>query len=314
MNSAQQSQTLMVPCDVSAKRLDVFLQREFPCISRSTLARLIRDGHVLVNGVTVKPSHQPRQGEQITIAWPELRPATPEPEPIPLDILYEDETLIVLNKPAGLVVHPAAGAPAGTLVNALLYHCRGELSGIAGVARPGIVHRLDRDTSGLMVVAKNDAGHLALSRQFARRHIEKVYHALVCGKLEPEAGEISAPIARHPSHRKMMAVIDKGRPAITAYRTIEIFRGATLVEARPRTGRTHQIRVHFKHIGFPLVGDKSYGKRPNAKLFEDTGYVAPRQMLHAQRLSFVHPLTQQTLTFEAPWPADFAEAVRQLRW
>lgn len=313
MTDTPRIQKIIVPDDVVDKRLDQFLHRECPCVSRSTIAKLIRDNRVLVNGQPVKPSHNPRPRDEIMIDWPEPRPATPQPQPIPLDILYEDETLLVVNKPAGLVVHPSAGAPDGTLVNALLHHCGGRLSGIAGVARPGIVHRLDRDTSGIMVVAKNDAGHIALSRQFARRDVEKVYHAIVCGTLNPPNGEINAPIARHPSHRKMMAVIDKGRSAVTEYRTLEVLNGATLVEARPRTGRTHQIRVHFKHIGFPLVGDKSYGKRPNARLAEETGYVAPRQMLHACRLRFAHPVTQQIVTFEAPWPLDFAEAVRQLR-
>ncbi|MCX8107833.1 MAG: RluA family pseudouridine synthase [Verrucomicrobiae bacterium] len=313
MTNTERVQRITVAPGVVEKRLDLLIRRECPCVSRTTIAKLIREGQILVNGQQVKPSHQPQPGEEIVIMWPEPRPATPQPQPIPLEILYEDETLLVLSKPAGLVVHPSAGAPDGTLVNALLYHCHGQLSGIAGVARPGIVHRLDRDTSGIMVVAKNDTGHLALSRQFARRDVEKIYHAIVCGKLDPPAGEINAPIARHPSHRKMMAVIDKGRSAFTVYRTLEILREATLVEVCPRTGRTHQIRVHFKHIGFPLVGDKSYGKRQNHRLTEVTGYSAPRQMLHAFRLSFTHPITQKRLTFEAPWPADFANAVATLR-
>lgn len=297
----------------SAERLDVFLQHEYAGLSRSALARLIRAGQVRVDGRVVKPSHQPRAGERVTVTWPEPVPATPEPEPMELEVLYEDETLLVLNKAAGVVVHPAAGAPASTLVNALLYHCRGQLSGIGGVARPGIVHRLDRDTSGLMVVAKNDAGHLALSEQFARRGVDKVYHAIVCGKLDPGSGEVSAPIARHPNHRKMMTVLAGGRPALTAYRAMEFLSGATLVEARPRTGRTHQVRVHFKHIGFPLVGDELYGKRANLRLWEETGYEAPRHMLHAHRLAFIHPVSRRAVAFEAPWPSDFAGAIAALR-
>jgi 23S rRNA pseudouridine1911/1915/1917 synthase len=220
----------------------------------------------------------------------------------------------VLNKPAGLVVHPAAGHEQHTLVNGLLHHCAGQLSGIGGVARPGIVHRLDKETSGCLVVAKNDETHLALSAQFATRKIEKVYQAIVCGEMERDRGEIRAAIARHPSHRKRMAVDDdKGREARTSFRVLERLRGATLAEVFLHTGRTHQIRVHFQFIGFPLVGDATYGNRQNQRLAELTHYIPPRQMLHAGQLSFTHPRSAKRMSFRAPLPADFQDALSALR-
>jgi 23S rRNA pseudouridine1911/1915/1917 synthase len=233
---------------------------------------------------------------------------------MPLEIIFEDESLLVLNKPPGLVVHPSAGHEENTLVNALLHHCAGQLSGIGGVARPGIVHRLDQDTSGCLVVAKNDATHLALAEQFAARTVKKVYHALLCGEVPKLSGELRANIARHPSHRKRMAVTDgAGREAWTSYRVTERLRSATLVEALLHTGRTHQIRVHFQHLGFPVVGDATYGIRQNKRLAEVTAYVAPRQMLHAHELNFTHPRTGESQTFKAPWPEDFQLALAALR-
>ena len=229
-------------------------------------------------------------------------------------MLYEDDALLVLNKPPGLVVHPAAGHEEHTLVNALLHHCAGQLSGIGGVARPGIVHRLDKETSGCMVVAKNDDTHLALSAQFAARKVEKIYLAIVCGEMQRDQGEIRAAIARHPSHRKRMAVDDNaGREAHTSYRVLERLRGATLAEAILHTGRTHQIRVHFQFIGFPIVGDATYGNRQNEHFTDLTHYTAPRQMLHAGQLSFVHPRTGNRLSFSAPRPEDFLDALSALR-
>ena len=298
-----------------AGRLDTFLREKFPAASRGAMQRLIEQGHVLVNGKTVKPTHSPRAGEQIEVHWPEAKPPAAQPEEIPLTILFEDQSLLVLNKPAGLVVHPAAGHEEHTLVNALLHHCRGSLSGIGGVARPGIVHRLDKETSGCLVVAKNDETHLALSAQFAKRQVEKIYNAIVCGELARESGEIRAAIARHPSHRKRMAARDdgSGRAAHTSYRVLERLNAATLVEAQIHTGRTHQVRVHFQFIGHPLVGDDTYGARQNARLKELTDYAAPRVMLHARELSFVHPRTQKQLSFEAPLPKDFREALKFLR-
>jgi 23S rRNA pseudouridine1911/1915/1917 synthase len=296
------------------ERLDTFLRAHFPTLSRGALQRLIAQGDVRVNGRLVKATHSPCAGERIEIRWPEAKAATAQPQYIPLEILFEDECLLIINKPPDRVVHPSAGHEDGTLVNALLHHCAGQLSGIGGVARPGIVHRLDKETSGCLVVAKNDATHLALSTQFAVRAVEKIYHAIVCGEVEPEQGDIRAAIARHPTHRKRMAVTDgRGRDAWTGYRTLERLREATLVEALLHTGRTHQIRVHFKHIGFPLVGDATYGNRQNKRLTELTGYRAPRQMLHAHKLAFKHPRSGKKLGFEAPWPVDFRDALAALR-
>ena len=267
-----------------------------------------------MDGRPAKAAHHPRAGEKIEIHWPDARPATAQPQEIPLDILFEDDDLLVLNKPPGMVVHPSAGHEANTLVNALLHHCAGQLSGIGGVARPGIVHRLDQETSGCLVIAKNDPTHLALSAQFAGRAVEKIYHAIVCGAVTPEQGDIRAAIARHPTHRKRMAVTDgRGREAWTSYRVLERLREATLVEALLHTGRTHQIRVHFKHLGFPLVGDATYGNRQNKRLTELTGYAAPRQMLHAHKLAFQHPRAGKKLCLAAPWPEDFKEALAALR-
>ena len=295
-------------------RLDTFLRGQFPAVSRGTFQRLIAEGKIWVDGRAVKPTHHPRAGEQIEIHWPEPRPAQAQPEAMPLEVLFEDADLLVLNKSPGLVVHPSVGHDEHTLVNALLHHCSGQLSGIGGVARPGIVHRLDMETSGCLVVAKNDETHLALATQFAQRQLAKVYSALTCGEGMPAAGDIRAAIARHPNHRKRMAVTDgKGRDAWTSYRVLERLRGAALVEARLHTGRTHQIRVHFQHLGFPLVGDETYGNRPNQRLTELTGYTSPRQMLHASSLTFTHPRTSKAVSVQAPWPFDFLEALAALR-
>lgn len=296
-------------------RLDQFLREKYPAASRAVFKRLIEQGDVRVNGKIVKATHTPRAGEQIHIQWPEAKPAEAQPEKIPLDILYEDRSLLVVNKPAGLVVHPSAGHEEHTLVNALLHHCRGTLSGIGGVARPGIVHRLDKDTSGCIVVAKNDETHLALSKQFAERDVEKMYQAIVCGELARPSGEIHAAIARHPSHRKRMAVRedDSGRAAHTQWRMLAKLNGATSLEVRILTGRTHQIRVHFQFIGFPVVGDETYGARQNKKLTELTGYEAPRVMLHSRELAFTHPRTEKKMKFDAPLPLDFKDALKKLR-
>jgi 23S rRNA pseudouridine1911/1915/1917 synthase len=297
------------------KRFDQFLREKYPAASRGVFKRLIDQGHIRVNGKIVKAAHSPRAGETVEIHWPEARPAEAQPEEMPLDILFEDKSLLVLNKPAGLVVHPAAGHEEHTLVNALLHHCRGSLSGIGGVARPGIVHRLDKETSGCLVVAKDDATHLALSKQFADRNVEKIYNAIVCGEIARESGEIRAAIARHPSHRKRMAVRDddSGRAAHTQWQLLERLAGATFVETRILTGRTHQIRVHFQFLGYPVVGDQTYGAKQNKRLAEETGFEAPRVMLHSRELAFTHPGTEKKLNFEAPLPEDFLEALKRLR-
>jgi 23S rRNA pseudouridine1911/1915/1917 synthase len=295
-------------------RLDTYLREHYPETSRGTFQRLIAEGCVRVNNKTVKPTHQPAPGETIEIRWPAPIPSIAQPEDIPLDIVYEDEYLLVINKPAGLVVHPAAGHQEHTLVNALLHHCSGQLSGIGGVARPGIVHRLDQDTSGCLVVAKDDATHLSLSEQFALRHVDKLYDALVCGLVQKHEGDIRMAIARHPSHRKRMAVTTgKGRPAWTSYIVQEHLVEATWVEARLHTGRTHQIRVHFHHLGHPLVGDAVYGQRQNRRLEEISGFKASRQMLHSRTLSLKHPHTGERMSFTAPLPKDFLEALSVLR-
>ena len=309
------AETIIVEQSLPSERLDIYLRQKFPAASRGALQRLIEQGHIRVNDRVVKPTHAPHVGDKIEVHWPEARPAEALPEDIPLDILFEDKSLLVVNKPAGLVVHPAAGHEEHTLVNALLHHCRGSLSGIGGVARPGIVHRLDKETSGCLVVAKNDETHVALSEQFASRQVRKIYHAIICGEPVHESGEIHAAIARHPSHRKRMVAHDddSGRAAHTSYHVLERLKAATLVAAQIHTGRTHQVRVHFQFLGHPLVGDETYGARQNARLKELTNYAAPRVMLHARELSFIHPRTKKAVSFEAPLPKDFRQALKLLR-
>jgi len=309
------TETLMVEHSLPQERLDNFLRAQFPGTSRGTIQRLLEEGDILVNGKKVKATHRPRAGETISIHWPEAKPAAAQPEEIPLAILFEDDDLLVLNKPPGLVVHPAAGNEEHTLVNALLHHCAGNLSGIGGVARPGIVHRLDKDTSGCLVVAKTDFAHQSLSEQFAGRTVEKIYHAIVCGELPEKSGEIRGAIARHPIQRKKMAVVaaGKGREAWTSFRRLEPFPGATLVEALLHTGRTHQIRVHFQHLGFPILGDITYGPRQNQRFIGSNHFAAARQMLHAQHLAFLHPRTGKQQSFDAPYPDDFSAILKRLR-
>ena len=312
---SSRAEKFIVEKSLPGGRLDTFLRAKFPAASRGALQRLIEQGHVRVDGQITKPTHSPRAGDRVEIHWPDARPAEAQPEEIPLDILFEDKFLLVLNKPAGLVVHPSAGHEEHTLVNALLHHCAGQLSGIGGVARPGIVHRLDKETSGCLVVAKNDETHVALSEQFAGRLVKKVYQAIVCGQIPRAEGEIHAAIARHPTHRKRMAVQggDAGRAAHTSWRVLEKLPHATLVEVRIHTGRTHQIRVHFQYLGHPVVGDDTYGAQPNKRLKELANYAAPRILLHARELTFIHPRTRKPMKFSAPLPADFKHALKLLR-
>jgi 23S rRNA pseudouridine1911/1915/1917 synthase len=271
---------------------------------------LLAEGYIRVDGQKVKATHHPRAGETVALKRPEASPSIAQAEDMPLDILFEDEDFLVLNKPAGLVVHPAAGHREHTLVNALLHHCRGQLSGIGGVARPGIVHRLDKDTSGCLVAAKNDAAHVHLAAQFAGRSVEKIYQAVACGRMPRLSGEIEAAIARDPAQRQRMAVAGgKGREARTSYRVLERWAEATLVELELHTGRTHQIRVHLRHLGFPVAGDRVYGRRSTGRLEERTGYQAPRALLHARRLTLTHPRDGRRMTFEAAPPGDFAMAL-----
>jgi len=291
---------------VSAKdakvRLDQFLAKRLPEHSRSRLQQLIRGGFVRLNGGTSRPRQIVRAGDKIDLIEPPPEKVDIQPEAIPLDVLFEDDDLIVINKPAGMTVHPGAGQREHTLVNALLSHCAG-LSGVGGKERPGIVHRLDKETSGCLVVAKNDMAHRELSKQFAARTVEKIYLALVAGKLRKPAGVIDEKIGRHPVHRKRMQVSPhRGRTARTEYRVIRSSDAASLVECRLHSGRTHQIRVHLHHLGHPVLGDKVYGPR-FAKNF-------PRQMLHGWKLGFRHPRTSQWKTFEASLPVDFDIAVK----
>lgn len=296
----------------TAGRLDKVLADALPDLTRSRLKALIEDGLATIDEDTVRdPSARVKPGQRLTIAVPPTAPAKAEPQAIPLDIIYEDDWLLVVNKPAGLVVHPAPGNRDGTLVNALLAHCGASLSGIGGVARPGIVHRLDRDTSGLMVVAKTDAAHVALKAQFLDRSLTRTYWALARGVPWPRQGTIDAPIGRSPRNRKKMAVVAGGRPALTDYRTITTFRKcASLLECRLKTGRTHQIRVHLASIGHSVIGDPLYGrtnKRAGAEAL-----TLERQALHAKILSFIHPSTQQRMRFEADIPNDMKALVKKL--
>ena len=283
-------------------RLDQFLAKQLPEYSRSRLQQLIRSGFVRLNKQTTRPRQIVRGGDKIHLIEPPLEKIEMRPEPIPLDVLFEDDDLIIINKPTDLTVHPGAGQRERTLVNALLSHCT-NLSGIGGKERPGIVHRLDKETSGCLVVAKNDIAHRELSKQFAARTVEKIYLALVAGKLRKPTGVIEENIGRHPVQRKRMSVSSKrGRAAKTEYRVIRSSDQASLVECLLHSGRTHQIRVHLHHLGHPVLGDKIYAPR-FAKNF-------PRQMLHAWRLGFRHPCTGDWRSFEASLPADFNEAIR----
>jgi 23S rRNA pseudouridine1911/1915/1917 synthase len=283
-------------------RLDQFLAKRLPEYSRSRLQQLIRNGCVRLNEQTTRPRQIVRRGDKIALREPPAEKIDVQPESIPLDILFEDDDIIVINKPAGLTVHPGAGQRQHTLVNALLSHCA-MLSGIGGKERPGIVHRLDKETSGCLVVAKNDVAHRELSKQFAARTVEKIYLALVAGKLRKAAGLIEEKIGRHPVHRQRMRVTTvRGRSAKTEYRLIRSGEQASLIECRLHSGRTHQIRVHLHHLGHPVLGDKIYTPSV-AKNF-------PRQMLHAWKLGFQHPRTSEWRNFEAPLPDDFQQAVR----
>ena len=286
-------------------RLDRFLANNLPEYSRSRLQQLIRTGFVTLNGAATRTRYLVRTGDKIQLTEPLLEKIDNQSEPIPLAILFEDQDIIVINKPAGLVVHPSAGHRQHTLVNALLSHCAA-LSAIGGKERPGIVHRLDKETSGCLVVAKNDEAHRELSRQFAERVVEKIYLALVGGKLRKQTGTIEEKIGRHPFHRQRMSVTSsRGRPAKTEYRVIRSRDQASLVECRLHSGRTHQIRVHLHHLGHAVLGDKVYAAR-SAKDF-------PRQMLHAWKLGFRHPRSGESKSFEAPLPDDFTTAMKMIR-
>ncbi|MFP3974651.1 MAG: RluA family pseudouridine synthase [Dehalococcoidia bacterium] len=287
--------------DEGGSRLDRYIA-EHSELSRSHVQKLINEGNVLVDDMLAKASQKVNAGERITVRVPPPLPTTITPENIPLNIIYEDGDVMVIDKPAGLTVHPAAGHRSGTLVNAILAHCP-DIE-VKGSTRPGIVHRLDKDTSGLIMVAKNDAAHISLAGQIKRRSITKAYLALVKGHLTPKEGLIEAPIGRHPKDRKRMAVVSKGREATTSYRVKEYLGDYTLVEVYPKTGRTHQIRVHLSSIGYPVVGDTTYGKR---------SHLVERHSLHAHRLGFKLPLTKEYMEFESELPADLELALQLIR-
>lgn len=294
---------LIVDEGAAGERLDRFLAGRELEVSRSHIQKLIESGCVLVNGRTAKANAKLREGDAVETEIPEAQELEILPEAIPLDILYEDSDVIVINKARGMVVHPAAGAADGTLVNALLHHCE-DLSGINGVIRPGIVHRLDKDTSGVMVAAKNDRAHVDLAEQIREKTAQRIYRAIVCGTIAEDRGEIRAPIGRHPTERKKMAVVPGGKEARTLFRVVERFPAHTLVECRLKTGRTHQIRVHMAYIGHPLLGDPKYGR----KTLEIAG-----QALHSCELSFTHPRTKERMTFAAEMPEDMKAILHALR-
>jgi 23S rRNA pseudouridine1911/1915/1917 synthase len=306
----------LVTASDSGERLDRFLARQLPAHSRAYLQHLIDREQILVGGQVTKPGHRLRAGDHITVVLPPPQPAGVLPEPIPLDILYEDVHLLIVNKPAGMVVHPSPGNPSGTLVNALLAHCT-TLSGIGGVERPGIVHRLDKDTSGAMAVAKDDLTHRELARQFAERRVKKLYLAIVRGDIRGEEGIIDAAVGRHPVHRQKMSTHTRaGRTAVTEFRVVERFGGYTLVELHPRTGRTHQIRVHMAALGHPLLGDPTYGRSrqglARSALAAKLAWFQ-RQALHAWVLGIQHPHTGERLERCAPLPADMERLLDILR-
>ena len=290
-------------------RLDRALADAAPILSRERLKVLINAGQVSRDGLAVRdPAKRAAAGEVFAVAVPSPAPAHNAAQAIDFGVAWEDEHLIVIDKPAGLVVHPAAGNFDGTLVNALLHHCGGSLSGIGGVARPGIVHRIDKDTSGLMVAAKTDRAHEGLAKQFAAHSIDRRYLAITRGKPTPATGTVDAPLARSPANRKKIAVVPGGKRAVTHYRTLQPLAGAALVECRLETGRTHQVRVHMASLGHPLVGDPVYGGRHPAA--ERIGF--SRQALHAARLGFVHPITGAIQVFDSAVPADMQELFRAL--
>ena len=287
-------------------RIDAYL-RAHTELSRSRIAALMQEGALTVDGQTqTKPAAKTESGQVLRLTVPQARPVDIAAQDIPLDILYQDSDVVVVNKPCGMVVHPAAGNESGTLVNALLHHVR-DLSGIGGEMRPGIVHRLDKDTSGLILIAKNDRAHIALSEQFKQRSMEKHYRAVAFGHFAQEHGLIDAPIARHPVDRKKMAVVPDGKPSKTEWTVIEPLKGATFLDVHLLTGRTHQIRVHMQSIGHPLLGDSIYA--PNLK----TSVRIPRLMLHAYSLAFTHPATGERMTLSAPLPQTFVATLEKLR-
>ena len=302
--------TLTATSEDRGARIDAWLAAHVEGLTRSAAAKLLESGGVAVNGASAAKNYRLTGGETVKVTRPEAEEIAVEPQDIPLDVVYEDQDVIVVNKPVGLVVHPAPGNPDGTLVNALLYHCAGQLSGIGGAIRPGIVHRIDKDTSGLLVMAKNDAAHQALSAQFSVHSIHRVYHAIVYGNLKEDEGFVETCLGRDPRDRKKMAVVPQeasgARYAYTGWRVLERFGNFTYIACQLKTGRTHQIRVHMASIGHPLAGDAVYGPRNCIKSLNG-------QCLHAKELGFIHPATQQWVQFDSPLPAYFTEFLTRLR-
>lgn len=296
---------MTIQCELENQRLDSFLAEYLPELSRSGAQKLVETGGVRVNGTVVKKNYKTRLGDEIQVTLPELQPVDIQPENIPLDVRYEDADVIVINKPKGLVVHPAPGHWSGTLVNALMYHCGDSLSGINGELRPGIVHRIDMDTSGLLIVAKNDFAHAALAEQLKDHSLSRNYEAVVVGNIRSDSGTIDAPIGRHPVERKKMAVTEKNsRPAVTHFQVLARYQGYTHLGLQLETGRTHQIRVHLSWQNHPIVGDSVYGRGKELGLTS--------QCLHARRLTFRHPRTGETVTVEAPLPEYFETVLKKL--
>lgn len=297
---------MTVTCTETGVRMDVALTQLLEDVTRSAAQRLLEEGRVTCDGRTVKKNEKTVAGQVLTVDLPEPEAVDIVPQDIPLDIRYEDDDVIVLNKPKGLVVHPAAGHADGTLVNALLYHCAGSLSGINGELRPGIVHRIDKDTSGLLIVAKNDFAHQKLAAQLADHTLARTYEAIVCGGVKTDSGTIDAPIGRHPTNRKKMAVTEKNsRHAVTHYEVIARYRGYTHIRCRLETGRTHQIRVHMAYKGHPILGDMVYGhKKPELGM--------DSQCLHARELTFLHPRTDEPVTVRCELPEYFTEVLSKL--
>ncbi|TCP70400.1 ribosomal large subunit pseudouridine synthase D [Baia soyae] len=308
MSEQMEVVTLQVEEDRSGERLDKWVSTYDPDWSRVRVQEWISEGLITVDGKPKKSNYKVRTGETVEISVPPVEELQVEAENIPLDIVYEDEDVIVVNKPRGMVVHPGAGNNTGTLVNAVLYHCKDSLSGIGGVARPGVVHRIDKDTSGLLMLAKNDHAHHSLVDQLKAKSVERVYAAIVHGLIPHEHGTVDAPIGRDPIHRQRMAINhNNGKDAVTHFRVKEHLKDTSLIECRLETGRTHQIRVHMKYINFPLVGDPVYGPSKSQIRFEGG------QALHAQVLGFEHPRTGEFMRFEVEPPGDFQALLRKLR-
>ena len=300
------TRTLTATTESAGARLDAFLAARLPDLTRSAAARLIEGGLVTVDGKPAGKSARLTGGETVSVTLPQAEEPEARPQDIPLEVVYEDADVIVVNKPVGMVVHPAPGHPDGTLVNALLHHCAGTLSGIGGQLRPGIVHRIDRDTSGLIIAAKNDAAHACLAAQLSGHTLARTYECLAVGNFKEDRGTVDAPIGRHRTDRKKMAVVPDGRRAVTHWEVIARYQGVTHLRCRLETGRTHQIRVHLAYIGHPILGDTVYGaKKPVPGL---TG-----QCLHATGLQFLHPSTGEKITLTCPLPEEFTKMLKKLQ-